>query len=68
MFGISFGKDKGFSPTDGDWEKVNPIFPKRLIDGTWSYGPTQIWRRRSPDGYQYKQDDATWEDRERQAW
>ena len=69
MFGIRlFRRDKGVSATIGVWEKTSTFFPVRLIDGTMSYEDGQLWRRRSPSGFQYRQDDPTWEEREMQAW
>lgn len=68
MFGFRLHRDRGASAEIGMWEKTSKFFPVRLINGEWSWDDGQLWRRRSPDGWQYTQDEPTWEEREAQAW
>ncbi|NKJ03149.1 hypothetical protein [Rhizobium sp. SG741] len=68
MFGFSLKKDRGVSAQIGAWEKTSKFFPVWLVEGEWSWEDGQLWRRRSPDGWQYTQDEPTWEEREAAAW
>jgi len=51
------------------WHKcATPLWPRRLIDGTWSTPFGQAWRRRRNDRWEYRQDDETVEDFCLRAW
>lgn len=51
------------------WHKWDdPLLPVRLVTGEWSFPFGQIWRRRGPDGWEYKQDDETEEEWAARQW
>lgn len=45
------------------WEKAWPLFPHRTVDGGWTSGCGQVWRRRRADNkWEYQQDEETYEE------
>lgn len=45
---------------DALWQKCAPrILPVRLTDGGWSMPHGQLWRRKGPEGWEYRQDAET---------
>jgi hypothetical protein len=48
------------------WHKCpSPVFPRRTVDGGWTEGWAQTWRRKIDGKWQYRQDEETFEE---QAW
>jgi hypothetical protein len=47
------------SRNTNEWHKCRPpFFPQRTVDGSWTCGSRQTWRRRREDGnWEYRQDD-----------
>jgi hypothetical protein len=42
------------------WHKCrNPFLPRRTIDGGWTLGAGQVWKRKVNGKWEYQQDEET---------
>ncbi len=50
--------------TEDIWHPINrPFWPRRTVNGSWTIGNGQVWRRKRPDGkWEYQQDEEKFED------
>lgn len=50
------------------WHKCRPVLPVKLTDGSRSDLVGQIWRRWTPNGWEYKQDLETEDQFDERNW
>lgn len=57
------------TPVDPDnWHKWKTFFPVRMTNGELSGGMGQLWRRRRADGWEFQQDDESYQDFLDRTW
>jgi hypothetical protein len=51
-----------------EWQPCSLIFPRRTIEGRWTLGEGQVYRRKVDGKWQYKQDEEHYEDWLNSQW
>jgi hypothetical protein len=56
------------SNTNTEWQPCTLIFPRRTVEGKWTFGDGQVHRRKVDGKWQYKQDEQLYTDWLNSQW